>query len=220
MGVVSVMGGLGLQDFFTPFFGGGIYQLLNVDLFIGMLISSLILCLGLYLVSFRLVNIPSLKKQIEKMRKRIEKAKKVPRQKLGWRDPVKIVGIVIIVGLLVFSLSQFNELTRPSNSFLSAFGIDPDSIEDLSNQFAAPEGCESVITLLQETGPDITGLPEFTGEKVKGMVEAEAGSSVLIMRTATHDGKEYIIAVTKDSKICSATIEKVCGCIDTTQFGG
>lgn len=225
MGIISMMGGLALRGLF-PFLNEGIYQLFQADLLAGTLVTSIILGVGLYLVSFRLINVTALQKRIEKIQARIQKGKSIPPEQRGWRDPVKLVGIVIIVAILGISLITFRGFPLASQNFLSFLGLTEEDLQNLSKQFEEleklegelPPGCESILTILQTTGPDITKLPVSTDSSVKTLLEQEAGSDVLDMRIAVVGGEEYVLAVTKDSQICSATREQFCSCLSVSAF--
>jgi hypothetical protein len=221
MGIVSMMGGLSLKGFF-PFLNSGIYQLFRADILAGSFVSSLILAGGLYLISFRLINVNSLKKRVDEMQSRIEKAKKMPSKMLGWRDPLKMAGVGILVVFVGFSAVGFRGFPSISEGFLSFIGITRDDLTELSRQFEGaslqeedlPPGCMGVMGILQAAGPDITKLQKSENMDVIQIIEDGSASSVLDMRIAAVGGKEYFLAVTEGQKICSATRSLFCGCLN------
>jgi len=225
MGIASIVGGVALQGFF-PSLNQGIYQLFRVDLLAGALVSSIIFAVGLYLISFRMINVNSLKKLIRKLQERIEKSKKIPSKRLGWKDPLKIAGVLVVAGFLVFSLINFSGFPRISDSFLSFVGLSQEDLTELSKQLEGfgglegevPEGCESIVSILTAAGPDITKLPVSTDETIKSIIEKGSGSEALVVWVAEIGGKDYFIAQTGDSKICSATKTKFCSCLDASKF--
>lgn len=225
MGFLSMIGGLAFRGFF-PQFNEGIYQLFRLDILIGSLLTSVLLAIGIYLMTFRLINIDSLIRRIEKLEKIIDRAKKGRKKKQGFNDPVVWIGVGIIVGTLAFSLFSFQGLPSISEGFLSFAGFTQDDLRDLSNEIGKfeeqeknlPEDCTSILNILQATGPDITKLPRSTDSRFKSLIERGAGSNVIDMRVASVAGEAYIIAVTDDTKLCSAKSDKFCSCLDMSNF--
>ncbi len=224
MGLLSMLGGIALRGF-LPSLSQGFYQLFRTDIIAGSLISSLVLLAGMYLVSFRMINVPALNNRIKDIRRRIEKSEGVPKRLLGWRDPLKIAGSVVLVGFAAFSLMGFSGFPLISESFLAFIGLSASDLESISEQVGrlqeieeeVPEGCESVITLLAAAG-DLDDLPISTDTGAMGRIEEGSGSGVVVMWFMTYGGMGYYVAQTESSEICSASSENFCGCIDPAEF--
>lgn len=216
LGMVSVVGGMAMTSLFS-FLSSGAYGLLNLDTLAGSLLSSLILAGGLYLVSFRLIDVPSLKKRIRRMEERIKRGQAVAAEKRGWKDPVKVIGILIIAGLVGFSLLQFKGFPRPSEELLSSIGISPGDLEGLKALGGGTQGCAAALTLLQSLG-NFDNLPPVTDTGQKSIFEREAHSRVTDMRKAFVEGEDYTVALTEGQQICYSKQSQFCDCVDVSQF--
>lgn len=234
MGAISMIGGLGIM-YFLPLPQGGFFQIMNqfirLDILLGSLVSSVILAAGLFLVSFRLINVTALKSMIKKMEGKIKKAKKTDPKKLGWKDPVKIVGIAVIVGLIAFSLINFRgiptlqETMSDTLSGITGFDFNQENLDKLAEQAGkleelqkAPEGCASMWNLLQDVSWDIQQFSPADNPEIKGVIEASSGSVVVDLKKHTYQGVLHFIAVTADQQMCSATSAKFCNCADVSEF--
>lgn len=222
MGAVSMIAGIGIGAFF-PGLNEGLFGLFNAGLLAGSLVAAIILGVAVFLITFRLVNVAALQNMIQKLQKRIRDADNVPPKKRGIRDPVKIVGIVIILGILVVSVFSFRGFPLISGSFANFIGFTPEELQAFGNQLAEfeeeeqnlPPGCIGAFTLAQQFGAEYDTLPRSANATVEGWIEAGTGSPVLDMRIIAIDGQEHILGVTEDSQICSASQEQFCNCITT-----
>lgn len=221
LGFLCLLGGLGLRGFFA-FLNSGIYQLFSIDILAGSIVLSGLLCVSLYLVSFRLLNIQALTKRASDIQERIKKAKKIPHNKLGWKDPLKIAGIALIIAITAFSLLSFRGFPRTSENFLNFMGLSPADLEELTKQAEniqqmeknLPEGCVSPFSIMQTKGFDFSKLPSYDNPSLKTLIQKQASSPVLDMRKTSFEGNTFIIALTENSQACSATETQVCSCID------
>jgi len=224
-GLISMVGGIALRVYF-PQLSAGIFQIFNADILAGALVSSIILLIGLYLISFRLFNLNALEKLKDKIEERIKKAKKMKKIKRGPKDPVKIIGIAIIIGLVAFSLINLKELPLASDGFLSFIGMSREEFTGLSEQFEnlkdmegpLPEGCDSMLLILQSIGSDLTALPESSDTSVISLLESGSESSIVDVRETEFSGTTYYIGTTRNNNICHATQELFCGCLDVSEF--
>ena len=216
MGGVSMIGGVSLRGFFPS---EGILQLLLIDVLAGSLVTSIILGLGLFMISYSLINVNTLLKQINDMQVLIKKAKSF-RTRLGWKDPVKFVGIAIILIVVVVGIMGFRGFPVISDNFVNFVGLTPEEISDLGKTLATntPEGCVSILTILQITGPDITTLPVSSDDDARALVEQESGSTVVDAREVVIDGEIYVLSVTQNAQLCSVRPGQFCGCIDLSGY--
>lgn len=225
MGLISMVGGIGLRGYF-PQLAEGLLVVFNADILAGALLASIILGVGLYLISFRLTNIHRLEEKIHKMQERIKKAKHLSPKQRGMKDPIKIVGVVLIVGFVAFSLIGFHELPRASDGFLSFMGLSRDDFDSLTDQISGlqdleeglPEACESMLSILQATGPDLTQLPQSSDASLTALIESGTSSSVIDVRIATVSGVTYYVGTTNDGQLCHAKADVFCGCLDLSSF--
>ena len=221
MGIAGMIGGLAFQGW-LPFLNTGIYQLFRLDILAGALISSAVFGVGLYLISFRLINIKALKMRIEKMEGRIKKAKSIPEGKRGWKDPLKAVGIVIIIVLAGLSLLSFRGFPRLSENLLSSLGVTEQDVQAISGIQGGqvPEGCVPPLTLLQTAGLQSNTLPVARDPAVQNAIEQHGGSKVVEMRKTAIEGTDYFIAFTENQHLCYSTKTQFCSCIDVSGFLG
>jgi len=150
----------------------------------------------------------------------IKKAKKIPRARLGWKDPVKFVGIGIILIVVVVGIMGFRGFPVISDNFVNFVGLTPEEISELGEALDAntPEGCVSILTILQTTGPDMTTLPVSTDSAARALIEQESGSTVVDAREAVIGNEIYVISVTQNAQLCSVRPGQFCGCIDLSNF--
>lgn len=221
MGLLSLIGGIGLRHLF-PDFSSGIFQVFNADILIGSFLASIILLIGLHLLTFRFYRLDNLNNEKKMIEERIKKAKKIDPKKRGMRDPLKIIGLVLIIGLMVFSLINLRSLPRPSDSFLSYVGLDREELKGLGNQLGqisdlegeVADECVSVISILQDTGPDITTFPSVTDPQVLSLLASGAGSPMLDVREIRVDGEIYYLGTAENSNLCHAKVSQFCGCFN------
>lgn len=224
MGFISIIGGISLSWLF-PSLSEGFFQFMRASILAGSLVSSIILAIGLYLVTFRMINVKALNKMIENIKKKIASAKKNP-NKRGLKDPIKLAGVAIILGFLIYSLITFNGFPSISDDITELTGISLDEIKNLGGQLEdigggegdLPDGCMSMISILTKTGPDLTKLTASNDEGIKKIIEDNSGSTVVDLRIADIEGETYYIAITQESKICSSTNNIFCSCLDISQF--
>jgi len=220
MGLLARVGGISMKAYF-PQLSQGLYSLLNADLLVGAFVSSIVLAVGLFLISYRLINVEALKGKIARMQKLIEKARHTPPEKLGIKDPVKIIGIIIIVGFLVFSLIGFQGFPRTSDRILSSMGLSLDDLDRMQQQLNSieglneplPESCDNIIAILQVAGPDINTLPNSSDKAALSLLETGSGKTILVVKEAVYKEKDYFIGVTDDAAICHANRDTFCGCL-------
>jgi len=223
MGVISLVGGVALQGYFS-FLNQGFYRLFRLDILAGSLVSSIVLAVGIYLLSFRFENLDGLRHKIERLKERLENAEKAPKSSVGWKDPYKIAGAAVLLGFIGFSLANFSGFPKIGESFLSYVGLSQEELMNLSDTIGdvysnqLPQGCKNVIDILQVTGADITRLQEYSDPQITNLIESGANSKLLDLRIAVVEGEEHFLGITENQKICSARIDRFCSCVDLSEF--
>ncbi len=130
-------------------------------------------------------------------------------------DPVRIIGVALIIFVVAFSLLNFRGFPDMMEGVASLLGMSPEQFSMFTGAGNLPEGCVSVTSLLTEHGISVIGGENmYRNEEVEGMIENESGFEIEWMYMADYEGSNYIIAVDSSlENICSATEEKFCHCI-------
>jgi hypothetical protein len=145
-------------------------------------------------------------------------------------DPGRVAGIIIIVGILVFSLFSFRGFPTISDSMASMLGMSPEDMKSLLGvDENLPAGCVSARSLFMKTGVNVGGMPPYQDEAVKTMFEQATGQSVVMMFETDYNGANYIggmtipkdmdiTAVSQDQMLasanfCAATKTTFCSCM-------
>ncbi|NIO19428.1 MAG: hypothetical protein GTN76_01435 [Candidatus Aenigmarchaeota archaeon] len=129
-------------------------------------------------------------------------------------DPLRVVGIGIIIFILGFSLINFRGFPSMMEGLPSLFGLSPDELSGVlgGDDGNLPEGCISAGRLALKYNPK---LPVFEDESVEAIIESQSGTDVQWMYRIDYDGTDYILAIdTNFENICSATMDKFCQCIE------
>ncbi|NIP40979.1 MAG: hypothetical protein GTN39_05700, partial [Candidatus Aenigmarchaeota archaeon] len=145
-------------------------------------------------------------------------------------DPVRIIGIAMIIFLVAFSILNFRGFPTMLESVASFLGMSPEQFNMLIGNEDLPEGCVSASRLLMKHGISILGgAGSYSNENVKQIIESETGRDVVLMHQTDLGGEDYIISVTlpegmdtstmtnqemlESSEICSSTEEMLCNCV-------
>jgi hypothetical protein len=145
-------------------------------------------------------------------------------------DPGRIAGIIIIVGILVFSMFSFRGFPTISDSMASMLGMSPEDMKGLLGVGEnLPAGCVSARNLFMRTGVNIGGMPPYDNEGTKNMLEQATGQTVLMMFETEYEGTGYIGSVvipknmdvtgvsqeelTSQASFCSSTKDTLCSCM-------
>lgn len=145
-------------------------------------------------------------------------------------DPVRIIGVAIIIFLVAFSILNFKGFPSMIEGIASFLGMTPEQFNMMIGNEDLPEGCVSAMRMMVKHGVSVLGgESSYKNEQVKEMIERETGRQVTLMYETDFEGKKYILSVTlpKDvglydltneeiiemSEICSSTEEIVCDCI-------
>jgi hypothetical protein len=134
-------------------------------------------------------------------------------------SPVKIVGLVVIVLFIIIAAMNFTGLPDTKNEFFEFIGITPGQLESLGTlgsdmnfniPLETPEGCESIISVLQSVTMENIESYEHAG--VRNMIENGSGKTVSYMVSMDYQGELYIIAYTDDKFVCTSKIDMFCEC--------
>jgi uncharacterized membrane protein len=220
---------------FMPFGGTGVFRLmftiLQADIWIAGVISALVLAVSLFLISSRFYNIKAMEKSMEKLKAKLEKAKAVGKEEEGKTfvqrilQPMRLAGIVIFVGFLVIALISFKGFPDTTGNILSAIGLTPQDIENLTgyieaispSQESMPEGCVSPLELAQNFQESIirNDLPVYADPAIRNLIESNsAGEKVALIYRIEYKQRTYALAITDRQSICSATGDLFCGCVN------
>jgi len=213
LGVLCLFTGIGISVFF-PQFAAGIWGLLQAHVVIGMLISTIVLTIALFMITNNVFNVASLKRKIEKLQKTLKKAESMkPKKRV---NPLTVAGSVIFVVFLVISLLNFHGFPSLQQSFIDA-GI---PIDEMSN--IVPDGVDmssecistlSVFATAYQNNPDLFNNPDvYEDETLKVLMEEKTGSTIISMFKVEHESSVIIIGISQDGQQCMATETDVCMC--------
>jgi len=219
LGAICLVTGISI----TPLLGisNTFLKLVQLDIFIGMLVSSIVILITLKLMTLSVPYSTVLKERIKRMTDKLEKRKdkdaKMPEDRL--RHPATIAGLVIFIGFIAFSLINFHGFPNMQQSIFSSLGIsdsDMAKINDAMSQFLnspfanLSAGCMSTLEEVQ--GKE--GLTEavFEDPVIKSMVEAAVGEPVSELYKMESGGKTLVIAAMSSGKRCFATPDEFCIC--------
>lgn len=225
-GFIALVCGLGISGLIPMFSGDAFYTLIQsllINPFIGIVISTAVLTISLCLISHNIFNIPGMKKQISKLQEKLKKAEEVTSKVVKKRlEPIRIVGIVVLVVFLVFSLINFQGFPSLGEELFSFIGITPEEVEELGKYMEdlgigkeIPENCVPILTLIDENLDDFLNdrLPESTDLGIKSLIESNSGFTIVKVYQVTHDQRNFFLGIEKDN-VCSATATEFCECLD------
>ena len=225
-GFIALVCGLGLSTLIPPFSNDAFYSLIQsvlINPFIGMIISTAVLTISLYLISHNMFNISGIRKQIDRLQERLKKAEDTSAKAGGKRlEPLRIAGLVILVVLIAFSLMNFQGFRPFGDDLFSYMGITPEEIEELGRYLKGigggddlPSSCVPVFTLVQENFNDFLNnrLPESTDASVKSLIEGSSGLTMAKVYHVTHEGMTFYLGLTAE-KVCSSTHDEFCECME------
>jgi len=224
----------------VPAGGTGVFRLIftivQLNLWIAGIISSVILAVSLFLISSKMYNTRGMEKAMDKLKLKMEKAKSVEREMAGKSpvqrilEPLTLAGIIIFAALVLISLVSFRGFPNPTENTLSAIGLNQSDLDQLSGLIESvspgedqmPPGCASPISLIQSlnaTSVDeltvvMSQLPAYTDPGMKSLIESNSGETVFQIYRIVYDQRLYALALTTQQSVCSATGDQFCACIN------
>jgi hypothetical protein len=143
LGFVALVAAIGISNSIPLFIDSGFFimiQKLLLNPIIGIIISTPVLTICMYLISHNIFNIPGIKKQIEKLQSMLKHAEEVTIKEAKKLEPVRIVGIIILVVFLAFALINFQGFPSMSDELFSFIGLTPEDIQELNQYMENIEG--------------------------------------------------------------------------------
>ncbi len=151
---------------------------------------------------------------------------------LFFRDPRKVVGLLMIIGLTAASLFFFEGFSNPMEEMSSIFGMDVDELGGLSSSLMdsplisqeVPPGCISPFELNSYYGQlqdeDFVINHIFEDETTERTVEENCMDEVLMMLKIDHEGQDVVMAFTRGEMFAYLTDGQFCMCMDLAGPGG
>jgi len=226
-GFIALICGIGLSGFIsTSVLAGPLVDLLSlvqIDIMIGGLISAFILMVSIYFISTNIYNVGGLKKEIERLEGRLKIAEglmKKTGRAVNSKAPTMLIGVAILLGLVVFSLANFQGYPSIADDIGSFLGFNPADIT--GGGAGTAEGCISPISLFMANMEKIQSgdLEPYQDTELENSIETESGHPITTMLLIEHEGRDYIIAMSSDQHICVATTTDYCSCMDISQYMG
>lgn len=242
-GFACLVAGIGLSPLLPGIGDNPIIRMFQLDIIIGGLISSIVLLICFYIITFRFSRTLVVKKKMEALQRKFEKTKDRTPSKFRV-DPLIIVGIAVIAVFLVFSLLNFRGFPSMSDDLFSQLGITSEEFSQMGDLLGGaggegglegllPEGvvieggnpltqqsvaCMSGMLSLNKVQSQLQDIEflmshSYSDDAVKGMIESGSGKNVMQMFLITEGGSDIIIAMTDDSFACVATPFELCTCV-------
>ncbi len=145
---------------------------------------------------------------------------------LFFRDPHKVIGLVIIMVLTASSIMFFEGFRDPAEDMASMFGMSADDMGDLVSSLKdsplmsqdVPEGCVSPLIFStyssQMQDSDFLLDHVYEDDATERVVEENSGDDVRMMLMIDHDGKDVIMAFTAENMFCYLTDGQFCMCMN------
>ncbi|GEM_PF-4728545 len=200
-GFVCLIAGVSLGPFMTGL-RTGILAMFQLDLITVGVISSVIMSVALYLISFKSHRAAlSVKKRIHKLERKLRGMGHPPKGMTKW----KWAGLAIIVALVALSAVSFRGFPENAASeMFKSMGL-PEEVADMS-----PE-CLSAMMAVTSVG-EIRDPPLYENDALKSTIEAESGETVFEMYRIENAGATIIAVKTVSDKTCFATETDFCMC--------
>jgi hypothetical protein len=152
------------------------------------------------------------------------------------RDPRVIAGVAIIIALVAFAVLSFRSLPSVTEGVASMLGMSDEQFQSLTGGGSLPQGCVATVRILMKQGVSIIGGENtYSDDRLKGIIEAATGRSVMLMYKTVYEGKEYVISMTipkgmdisnvsndemmKNAEICSSASGTFCDCVKIPELG-
>ena len=199
LGAMCVVTGVAI----TPFvrINNDILSLLQLDSFIGMLVSSIILLVCMHLMTLNIPYSVVLKERIKRLTDRLEKREdknaKMPENRL--KHPATIAGLVLFIAFMGFSLLNFHGFPDMKHDIYSSMGMSESDIASMNdalgqyiNSPLANVSANCMAALQEMQGKE--GLTEtvYENDATKAAVESAAGGTVSEMYKLESGGRTLI----------------------------
>lgn len=216
LGIACLVSGIALAGF-IPFFNEGLLSILQLNMLAASILSAIVIAIALRMFSSRFSNAPGIQREIESLKRMLEKEGKKETGLSAFKHPVPIIGIVVIIVFLAFVLMNFRGFPDYGSDVFSAVGLSSEDLAAMEQQFReysqTSQACRDTINLVSSLGSGLSELLNpYDNDTLKGLMEQKSGESLLQMYRADSDGKIMIIGQMNNSKYCYATEIEVCLC--------
>lgn len=232
-GFVALVTGIGISNLIPMFTNDMFYTFLQTMLInpvLGIIVSTAVITVSLFMISHNVFNIPGIHKQIKKLEEKLKKAEDIA-EKAGSAgikklEPIRIVGIIVLVAFLIVSLLNFQGFPSFGDDLFSFIGITPEDIDELGQYIDKipgstdiPENCVPILSLIESNYNRIMtdSLPESTDIGIKAMIESGSGMTIQKVFEITYEERTLYLGVERDN-LCSATASEFCECFDLKTF--
>jgi hypothetical protein len=223
-GFLSLFSGAAIAGF-MPLPDNILIKLVQIDLLIGGVVSSIIFAVSLYILSKALNSEDTIKRAIERLQAALKKELARPKPKSMWSSPFFLAGVVIIALFLIFSAANFRGFPSFQDSLMDTFGMTPEDFESLGDvldnvkDMNMPEGiadmpseCLDLLSAIGRSPESMTELADYTNPTLKSIIESSTGQSVLDMKRTSVQGGLVIVAITSEGQTCIASETELCIC--------
>lgn len=221
LGAICIVTGVAIASLMP--LDNALLKLLQLDSFIGMLVSSIVLLVALKLMTLNVPYSTVIRERIrcleEKLAERKDKDAKMPEDRL--RHPATIIGLALFLGFLGFSLLNFHGFPDMKQNIFSTLGISESDMNKINDAFSQymnsplanlSTNCIAAMQEVQGKGDLLKNPPAYTNAALKSEIEEKSGEPVSEMYRVDSSGKTLIIAVLGSNRQCFATPEEFCIC--------
>lgn len=223
-GFLSLFSGIAISPF-VPVQDNIIARMMQLDIIIGGVVSSVIFAISLFLISNGLSSVDTLRRAIERLHERLRKEQAKPKPKNKLSSPYFLAGIVLIALFLLFSAANFRGIPSMEQNILSEFGITAEDLASISDiagdiQTSLPEGTEKITNecmdaslLLTKNTDKLGDLQEpYDNPQMKKSMEDASGETVISITSGQIEGTAIVIGITDAGSVCLATPNELCFC--------
>jgi hypothetical protein len=222
LGFLCLISGISLAGF-MPIFNEGIFILLQTSMIVAGILSSVVFAVSLYLISLRIPRSEMIKAEMERLEKKLNKARKKKPIKRRFLDISLVAGTLIIAVFLIFVVINFQGFPSFSQDIYSFFGFSPEDMENIGGVLGGlggaqnmSAGCTDIMNFIAQNPDMLSDLSIWethTNDNLKAEMENETGTDIAVMQRAEQDGKVIILGIVDTSNFCIATEDEVCYCM-------
>jgi hypothetical protein len=215
LGVVCLVSGIALSVFMP--FNEGLLALLQMNMFVAGIISSVVLAVALFLATTKFSNAKGIQREIEGLQHRLEKERNKKPAGEAAKSPATIAGIIIVAVFMGFVLLNFRGFPDLGKEVFSMVGLTDEDLQSMKEQFGQyanmGQECRDIINFVSNNSANqiIQVLP-YQNETLKVKMEQMAGAGLAEMSRMDAEGRTMVIGKMDDGKTCFGTETESCIC--------
>lgn len=200
-------------------------NLIQLDMILAGLISSIIFAISLFLLSRALSSEKSIKKAITRLEEKLSNERSIKRPKNPAKNIWFIAGIVIMAAFLIFSAFNYTGLPNMEDNIMGTFGITQEDLESLSDLANDPNSiistdldlsseCLDALVVMSKHVNDFNSLlVDYNEPVLRAAMQAEAGEDIAMFKQGIIEGVDVVLGVAMSGTTCVGTGNEVCKCV-------